>query len=38
MVPLDNLLTNQQLDPCARIAAYKVSAVRVEPIREPATV
>jgi predicted molibdopterin-dependent oxidoreductase YjgC len=29
-----NLLTNPQLDPYARIAAFKVSAVRVEPARE----
>ena len=26
-----NLLTNPQLDPYARIAAFKISAVRVEP-------
>ncbi|MDQ3426646.1 MAG: molybdopterin-dependent oxidoreductase, partial [Gemmatimonadota bacterium] len=29
-----NLLTNPQLDPYARIAAFKISAVRVEPVRE----
>ena len=29
-----NLLTNPQLDPYARIASFKVSAVRVEPVRE----
>jgi len=33
-----NLLTNPQLAPAARIAVFKVSAVRVEPIRDPATV
>ncbi|MBA3522389.1 MAG: molybdopterin-dependent oxidoreductase, partial [Gemmatimonadales bacterium] len=33
-----NLLTNPQLDPYARIAAFKISAVRVEPAREPAEV
>ena len=26
-----NLLTNPQLDPYARIAAFKISAVRIEP-------
>lgn len=30
-----NLLTNPQLDPYARIASFKVSAVRVEPARRP---
>jgi formate dehydrogenase major subunit len=30
-----NLLTNPQLDPYARIAAFKVSAVRVEPVNRP---
>ena len=29
-----NLLTNPQLDPYARIAAFKVSAVRIEPVQE----
>jgi formate dehydrogenase major subunit len=29
-----NLLTNPQLDPYARIAAFKVAAVRVEPTRQ----
>jgi formate dehydrogenase major subunit len=29
-----NLLTNPQLDPYARIAAFKISAVRVEPVAE----
>jgi formate dehydrogenase major subunit len=33
-----NLLTNPQLDPYARIAAFKVSAVRIEPARETAGV
>jgi formate dehydrogenase major subunit len=33
-----NLLTNPQLDPYARIAAFKVSAVRVEPVHETAGV
>ena len=35
-----NLLTNPQLDPYARIAAFKVSAVRIEKAgtREPALV
>lgn len=33
-----NLLTNPQLDPYARIAAFKISAVRIEPAREPAEV
>ncbi len=28
-----NLLTNPQLDPYARIAAFKISAVRIEPVR-----
>jgi len=28
-----NLLTNPQLDPYARIASFKISAVRVEPVR-----
>jgi formate dehydrogenase major subunit len=27
-----NLLTNPQLDPYARIAAFKISAVRIEPV------
>ena len=31
-----NLLTNPQLDPYAKIAEFKISAVRVEPVREPA--
>ena len=26
-----NLLTNPQLDPYARIASFKISAVRIEP-------
>lgn len=30
-----NLLTNPQLDPYARIAAFKISAVRIEAVREP---
>jgi predicted molibdopterin-dependent oxidoreductase YjgC len=30
-----NLLTNPQLDPYARIAAFKVSAVRVEAVNRP---
>jgi predicted molibdopterin-dependent oxidoreductase YjgC len=29
-----NLLTNPQLDPYARIASFKVSAVRIEPVSE----
>ena len=33
-----NLLTNPQLDPYARIAAFKISAVRIEPIHQPAGV
>jgi predicted molibdopterin-dependent oxidoreductase YjgC len=33
-----NLLTNPQLDPYARIAAFKVSAVRIEPAHETAVV
>jgi formate dehydrogenase major subunit len=33
-----NLLTNPQLDPYARIAAFKVSAVRIEPVHEVAAV
>ncbi|MFL5493425.1 MAG: molybdopterin-dependent oxidoreductase [Gemmatimonadales bacterium] len=33
-----NLLTNPQLDPYARIAAFKISAVRIEPVREAAAV
>jgi len=33
-----NLLTNPQLDPYARIAAFKVSAVRIEPAHEAAAV
>ena len=33
-----NLLTNPQLDPYARIAAFKVSAVRIEPAHETAAV
>jgi formate dehydrogenase major subunit len=33
-----NLLTNPQLDPYAKIAAFKISAVRIEPAREPAAV
>jgi formate dehydrogenase major subunit len=33
-----NLLTNPQLDPYARIAAFKVSAVRIEPAHEGAGV
>ncbi len=31
-----NLLTNPQLDPYARIAAFKISAVSIEAVREPA--
>jgi formate dehydrogenase major subunit len=27
-----NLLTNPQLDPYARIASFKISAVRIEPV------
>jgi formate dehydrogenase major subunit len=30
-----NLLTNPRLDPYAKIAEFKISAVRVEPVREP---
>jgi anaerobic selenocysteine-containing dehydrogenase len=30
-----NLLTNPQLDPYARIAAFKISAVRIEPETAP---
>ena len=30
-----NLLTNPALDPYAQIADFKVSAVRIEPVREP---
>jgi formate dehydrogenase major subunit len=33
-----NLLTNPQLDPYAKIASFKVSAVRIEPAREAAAV
>jgi len=33
-----NLLTNPQLDPYARIAAFKISAVRIEPVHLPAAV
>ena len=33
-----NLLTNPQLDPYAKIASFKISAVRLEPIREGALV
>jgi formate dehydrogenase major subunit len=33
-----NLLTNPQLDPYAKIASFKVSAVRIEPAREAAGV
>jgi formate dehydrogenase major subunit len=33
-----NLLTNPQLDPYARIAAFKISAVRVEAVQETAGV
>lgn len=33
-----NLLTNPKLDPYAKIAEFKISAVRVEPVREPAVV
>ena len=33
-----NLLTNPQLDPYARIASFKVSAVRIEPAREGALI
>jgi predicted molibdopterin-dependent oxidoreductase YjgC len=33
-----NLLTNPQLDPYARIAAFKISAVRIEPVHLPAVV
>jgi formate dehydrogenase major subunit len=29
-----NLLTNPRLDPYAKIAEFKISAVRVEPVRE----
>jgi formate dehydrogenase major subunit len=31
-----NLLTNPRLDPYAKIAEFKISAVKVEPVREPA--
>ena len=31
-----NLLTNPALDPYAKIAEFKVSAVRVEPVAQPA--
>jgi predicted molibdopterin-dependent oxidoreductase YjgC len=31
-----NLLTNPRLDPYAKIAEFKISAVRVEPVRERA--
>jgi hypothetical protein len=30
-----NLLTNPQLDPYAKIAAFKISAVRIEPAAGP---
>jgi formate dehydrogenase major subunit len=30
-----NLLTNPRLDPYAKIAEFKISAVKVEPVREP---
>jgi predicted molibdopterin-dependent oxidoreductase YjgC len=33
-----NILTNPQLDPYARIASFKVSAVRIEPVGQPAQV
>jgi formate dehydrogenase major subunit len=33
-----NLLTNPQLDPYARIASFKISAVRIEPIHQSAAV
>ncbi|MGE0352073.1 MAG: molybdopterin-dependent oxidoreductase [Gemmatimonadales bacterium] len=33
-----NLLTNPRLDPYAKIASFKVSAVRVEPVRVPVPV
>jgi anaerobic selenocysteine-containing dehydrogenase len=33
-----NLLTNPALDPYAKIASFKVSAVRIEPAHEPAAV
>jgi formate dehydrogenase major subunit len=33
-----NLLTNPQLDPYAKLASFKVSAVRIEPAREAAGV
>jgi len=33
-----NLLTNPRLDPYAKIAEFKISAVRIEPAREPAGV
>ena len=33
-----NLLTNPRLDPYAKIAEFKISAVRVEPVRETANV
>jgi predicted molibdopterin-dependent oxidoreductase YjgC len=29
-----NLLTNPRLDPYAKIAEFKISAVKVEPVRE----
>jgi formate dehydrogenase major subunit len=33
-----NVLTNPQLDPYSRIASFKVSAVRVEPVKAGALV
>jgi predicted molibdopterin-dependent oxidoreductase YjgC len=33
-----NLLTNPRLDPYAKIAEFKISAVRVEPVPRPALV
>jgi formate dehydrogenase major subunit len=33
-----NLLTNPRLDPYAKIAEFKISAVRVEPVSRPALV